>query len=151
MRARSFVLAVVLAKLVGGASGAFGFCWEEAAQTSGLPVELLWAVVQVESGANPTAFGWNTNGTYDYGLGQINSSWAATLGPQRWQAVTTDACYNLKVAGWILRQCIDRHGWNWRGLGCYNASSDHKRAQYARRVIPILEDALARRMGDRPR
>ena len=135
--------AVAVAATVCCTPSAHSFCWEEASECSGLPAELLWAIVQVESGGDPHAINRNLNGSYDFGLTQINSSWYRTLGRDRWAALTQDACYNLKVGAWILRQCLDKHGYNWRGLGCYNANTDWKRARYARKVIPVWRQALA--------
>ena len=135
--------AVALAATLCSPPPAHAFCWEEASAYSGVPVELLWAIVQVESGGHPHALHWNRNGSYDYGLTQINSSWYRTLGRDRWDAVTRDACYNLKVGAWVLRQCLDKLGYTWRGLGCYNATTDWKRARYARKVIPVLRQAMA--------
>jgi soluble lytic murein transglycosylase-like protein len=139
--------AVALAATVCRTPVAYSFCWEEASEYSGLPVELLRAIVQVESGGDPYALNWNPNGSYDYGLTQINSSWYRTLGRDRWEALTQDACYNLKIGAWVLRQCLDKLGYTWRGLGCYNATTDRKRARYARKVIPVLQQTLATSQG----
>jgi soluble lytic murein transglycosylase-like protein len=135
--------ALALAAALCSTLPAHSLCWKEASEYSGLPVELLWAIVQVESGGDPYALNWNQDGSYDVGLTQVNSGWYRTLGRDRWAALTQDACYNLKVGAWILRRCLDKHGYNWRGLGCYNATTDSKRARYARKVIPVWRQALA--------
>lgn len=51
---------------------------------------------------------------------QINSWWFDTLGTERWQALA-DPCFNVRVGAWILRDCIDRHGYTWDGLACYRS------------------------------
>ena len=52
-----------------------------------------------------------------------------------------DACYNVQVGAWILSQCVQRHGYTWAAVGCYNAVSKDRRAVYANRVYRILEIA----------
>jgi len=59
---------------------ASGFCFEEAGNEYGVSPLLLWGIARHESGMNPAAVGRNGNGTYDYGLMQINSRWAKVLG-----------------------------------------------------------------------
>jgi soluble lytic murein transglycosylase-like protein len=48
-------------------------------------------------------------------------------------------CQNTKVGAWILAQCIERHGYTWDAIGCYNATSKHKRIRYAWRVYSALQ------------
>lgn len=45
----------------------------------GISPRLLWSISKGESNFNPLAVNHNTNGSYDFGLMQINSSWAPTL------------------------------------------------------------------------
>ncbi|NPV51714.1 MAG: lytic transglycosylase domain-containing protein [Candidatus Methanofastidiosum sp.] len=105
---------------------------------------LLWGIAKVESGFNPFALNKNANGTYDIGIMQINSSWIPTLKnyglydtKQLW-----DPCYNIYVGAWVLKQCIDRHGYTWEAVGCYNAVSTTKRVKYANKVYKVLEPYL---------
>ena len=56
------------------------FCFEEAGSQYGISPQLLWSIAKTESNFNPRAINRNSNGTYDYGLMQINSSWAKRLG-----------------------------------------------------------------------
>ncbi len=41
--------------------------------------ELLRSIAEAESGLNPAAINRNSNGTYDFGVMQINSSWEKIL------------------------------------------------------------------------
>ena len=116
------------------------FCFEQAGREYDIAPLLLWGIARTESGFNPNAINRNTNGTYDFGLMQINSSWAATLGKKRWNALA-DPCTNVRTGAWILRQCIDKYGYNWRGVGCYNSQTPSKRDRYAAKVESAIRAA----------
>ena len=117
---------------------AYGFCFDEAGRTYGISPLLLRAIAEIESGLNPAAFNRNRNGSYDFGLMQINSFWAKILGIENWLLIG-DPCNNVKVGAWILRQCIDRYGYTWEAIGCYNADSFEKRVRYANKVYGKLK------------
>lgn len=114
------------------------FCFEEAGETYGVSPQLLWAIAKTESNFNPTAVNYNRNGSFDYGVMQINSYWYRELGHQRWMNLN-DACYNVKVGAWILSQCVQRYGYTWRAVGCYNGMSNDTRVRYARRIYRTLK------------
>ncbi|MEN6317937.1 MAG: lytic transglycosylase domain-containing protein [Syntrophaceae bacterium] len=113
------------------------YCFEEAGQLYNISPQLLWSIAKVESNFQPEALNRNRNGTYDFGVMQINSSWRMMLGEERW-AKLGDPCMNVKVGAWILAQCIARHGYTWKAVGCYNAASKNKRDAYARKVYDVL-------------
>ncbi len=125
-------------QLTNPAPGA-AFCFEEAGRDHGVPPALLWAIAKVESSFEPAAINYNTDGSFDFGVMQINSSWAASLGPERWNRLG-DPCDNVKTGAWVLADCLKRHGYTWQGVGCYNALSPEKRAEYARKVIRVLKE-----------
>ena len=116
---------------------ASAFCFEAAGTEYGVSPGLLWSIAKVESGFAPQAVHWNQNGTYDYGLMQINSGWAQRLGPV-WQSLG-DPCTNVKVGAWILAQCVQRYGYMWEAVGCYNSSSERKRQEYARKIYAVFK------------
>jgi len=134
LKARWFLRAAFLVcfflLLAGNASP---FCFEEAGRMYDISPLLLWGIAQTESGFDPAAVNWNSDGSYDFGLMQINSSWASIIGPSLWSRLG-DACTNVKVGAWVLAQCIGRYGYTWEAVGCYNASSPDRRARYATRV-----------------
>jgi len=86
------------------------FCFEEAGSQYGISPQLLWSIAKTESNFNPRAINRNSNGTYDYGLMQINSSWAKRLGK------------------------------TWRAVGCYNSRTPSKGDRYAGKVYRILAE-----------
>lgn len=128
-----FYRGIIIAALIALPSVSFAFCFEEAGREYNISPLLLWSIAKNESGFNPTAVGRNTNGTFDFGVMQINSIWAKTLGKERWIALA-DPCTNVRTGAWILRQCIDKYGYNWTAVGCYNSQTPSKRDRYASRI-----------------
>ena len=120
---------------------AHAFCFEEAAGQYGLDPSLLRAIAKVESGMNPSAISRNTNGTYDYGLMQINTSWAPVLKRNGipWEAVG-DPCSNVIIGAWILRQKINAHGYNWRGIAAYHSLTPNLNVRYANKIAKQLKN-----------
>ena len=96
------------------------FCFKQAGQTYGISPQLIEAIAYQESAFDPVAINHNRNGSFDYGVMQINSWWFETLGKKRWQALS-DPCFNVMVGTWILRDCIDRYGYTWDCLSCYRS------------------------------
>jgi soluble lytic murein transglycosylase-like protein len=134
---QSFSLAFFVAFLSFPATS-FAFCFEEAGNAYRISPDLLRAISKVESGGNPRAINKNKNSSYDFGVMQINSSWAKTLGLEQWSRLG-DPCTNVKTGAWILAQSMDRHGYSWEAVGYYNAKAPKKRALYIRRVANVLE------------
>ena len=119
-------------------ASASAFCFEEAGATYGIPPLLLWSIAKHESNFNPHAIGRNSNGTYDYGLMQINSCWASTLGRDLWKNLG-NPCTNVKTGAWILSRCIRRHSYNWKAIGCYNSNTPRLGTKYASRIADVLK------------
>jgi soluble lytic murein transglycosylase-like protein len=119
----------------------FAFCFEEAGRMYGISPQILWGIAKVESNLDPSTVNWNQDGTYDFGIMQINSSWYTALGKEIWNRLG-DPCINVYVGAWVLAQCIQRYGNTWEAVGCYNASSKSKRVRYAERVYDALRKRL---------
>lgn len=115
------------------------FCFDEAGTVYRISPQLLESIARTESNLNTNAINRNANGSFDYGLMQINSYWVRTYGLSS-NDLMNDACYNVKVGAWILRQCMDHYGYNWNAVGCYNAASKAKRARYAWKVFTNLRN-----------
>lgn len=126
--------------VVAKATSAGAFCFEEAGRTYNLSPDLLISISKHESNFKPDAVGWNTNGTYDFGPMQINSSWAPTLKKHgiKWSSLA-DPCTNVKVGAWILSQCFAKYGPTWEAVGCYNSQTPSKRDAYARKVANVYK------------
>ena len=131
-----FCLALLL--ILATAHSAYPFCFDEAGAEYGISPLILRAIAKVESNFNPGAINWNRNGSYDFGLMQINSSWAHVLGLERWNTLG-DACYNTRTGAWILANCMSKYGYSWEAIGCYNSQTPNKRDRYARAVFRQLQ------------
>ncbi|WP_126448139.1 lytic transglycosylase domain-containing protein [Sulfuricystis multivorans] len=123
-------------------------CWEAASESYGIPVEVLKAVAKTESGFNANARNVNSDGTYDVGIMQINSSWLPKL--EKYgvtEESLKDACTNVKVGAWILSNNAKKLGWNWNAIGAYNvgcakldkAECVRRRNQYAWKIHAALK------------
>lgn len=123
-----------------GEAPAHPFCFSSAESEYGVSAVLLRAMAFHESGNNPRAVNYNKDGSYDFGLMQINSGWYSSLGPNRWDRLG-DPCYNTRVGAWILARCVQRHGYTWEAVGCYNAKSSSKRIKYAWNIYSSLQRA----------
>jgi len=136
---RRLILATLLGTVLGFSATAGAFCFEEAGAMYGIAPRLLWTISKGESNFNPAAVNYNTNGSYDFGLMQINSSWAPTL--RRigipWEALA-DPCTNVKVGAWVLAQCVQDYGYTWAAVGCYNSRTPSKRDKYAAKIARLL-------------
>lgn len=111
-------------------------CWKQAEARYGVPVSLLYAIAKQESGLRSNAIGKNSNGTYDLGLMQINTSWLPKLAKYGIDAKTLilDPCVNLMTGAWVLANNFKDMGYNWRAVGAYNARAEHRRIRYANSV-----------------
>ncbi len=106
------------------------FCFEDAGAQFGVSPEILRTIAKEESDFNAIAINLNKNGTYDFGLMQINSKWVNILGLEAWLALR-EPCYNVKVGAWILSQCIRRYGYTWEAVGCYHSQGNISKKRYA--------------------
>ncbi len=113
-------------------------CFDEAGNQYSINPLILRAIAKVESNFNPRAINWNSNGSYDFGLMQINSSWAPALGKERWNSLG-DTCTNIKTGAMILANCMKKYGYTWEAIGCYNSQTPDKRDRYARTVFKQLQ------------
>jgi len=130
---------MLLGSILGYGGSANAFCYGEAGAMYSIAPRLLWTISKGESNFNPAAVNYNTNGSYDFGLMQINSSWAPTLRKMGipWEALA-DPCTNVKVGAWVLAQCVLDYGYTWAAVGCYNSRTPSKRNRYASRIARLM-------------
>ena len=122
-------------------------CLERAADWANVHPTLLRAIAWVESSGNPSTLNWNSNGSYDVGLMQINSWWYTRGLASIWPRLG-DPCVNAAAGSWVLKQCMDEYGYTWDAIGCYNAGSgwskSPKRRAAAQRYIRKVHNVIAR-------
>lgn len=114
------------------------FCYEDAGTAYGINPSLLESIAEIESSSNPRAINRNRDGSIDMGLMQVNSLWITTLRLDSGRLLS-DPCYNVKAGARILKYCIDKHGYTWKAVGCYNATSKYKRVGYSWKVYNKLK------------
>ncbi|CAJ0781272.1 hypothetical protein R8510_04852 [Ralstonia chuxiongensis] len=116
-------------------SGAYADCLDDAAARYSLDPHLVRAIAWHESGMSATAVNRNSDGSYDIGLMQINSSWQPTLARAGISMQSLwDPCVNAYVGTWILSSNIARFGPTWKAVGAYNATSPAKQLHYANQI-----------------
>jgi soluble lytic murein transglycosylase-like protein len=120
------------------------FCFDEAGNAYGINSGLLKGIAKVESGMNPNSVNINSNGSKDLGLMQINSSWISGMRLD-YGRLMSDPCYNVMTGARILKICIDKHGYEWKAVGCYNAVSSNKRVDYSWKVFNMMKKAQGRK------
>ena len=138
---RNLIPAALLLTITSFTGAAYAFCFEEAGAMYRIAPKLLRTISKGESNFNPTAVNYNTNGSYDFGLMQINSSWAPALRKMGipWETLA-DPCTNVKVGAWVLAGCFNDYGYTWSAVGCYNSRTPSKRDRYAFRIARLMSE-----------
>jgi soluble lytic murein transglycosylase-like protein len=79
---------------------------------------------------------------YSVGVMQIHSSWFPVLKEIGFdvERLKKDACYNVQVGAWILKQHINEAGGNvWKGVARYNAKAKTKQLKYVKKIKLAME------------
>lgn len=103
-------------------------CINESAIQYHVPATMILSVIKTENGSNGSRVK-NTNGTYDLGVMQINTSWLPILQKKgiSEEELRSNPCVNVHVGTWILAQGI-ANSEGWRGVGNYHSyTSKHNR------------------------
>src|SRR3989338_3430907 len=110
-------------------------CINDAAYEYHVPAKLIISVLNVEGGKVGQAVK-NTNGSYDLGPMQINTSWQKPLQQQgvSLQQVRDDACTNIKVVTWILSRNIADGKDLFDGIGDYHSHTTRFNQQYSYQI-----------------
>ena len=115
------------------------FCFAAAGAYYHISPQLLVAISRYESGLNPGAINYNTDGSYDYGLMQINTIHADDLNRVGipWSSLS-DPCTNVMVGAWLLSQRVREYGYTWKAVGAYHSKTPGLRDRYAMEVAKLL-------------
>lgn len=135
-------------------------CLYQEANRQSIPPELILAVMKTEGG-KLGQFQKNTNGSYDIGPMQINSTWIPKLAKKLNESTSRveftlayNGCWNMAVGAWILRDAINeayqKSGGKvisvreiWQGVAWYNSHTPKYGTPYAWRVHGNLKKILA--------
>jgi soluble lytic murein transglycosylase-like protein len=117
-------------------------CYVVAGQRYNIDPVLIYSIAEQESTHNARAFNSNSNGTSDYGVMQVNSSWLPVLHKEYGanKQDLYDPCYNIHVGSWILAQSFQRLGYSWNAVGAYNVgfsptqNKERLRVEYANKI-----------------
>jgi soluble lytic murein transglycosylase-like protein len=139
-------------------------CFQQAAEHHNIPVELLIAVAEAESGLAPFAI--NRAGvailphsrgeaeatlhrigaeraTFDVGIMQVNRWWFEKYGEPYQKGL--DVCFNVDFGARILAMSIRDHGFTWEAVGSYHSPTGWRKNAYAQRIFGRLSRILDKR------
>ena len=120
-------------------------CLMLAAQTYAVPPAVMLGIYKAEGGKIGQEVS-NTNGSYDLGPMQINTVWMPELAKE-WgvnektarQWVRDDACTNMNVSAWILKNHYLRTGNMTQAIAHYHSRTPDIGQRYQQRVVRIME------------
>lgn len=120
-------------------------CIHQASQGNAWLEKTLWGLRDQEAGWAGAEIK-NTNGTYDLGVLQVNSSWvprlAAMLGRSEGKVRTWlqyDPCFNVEAGRWIFVYALGQSKDFWKAVGLYHSPTDWRQQRYARSVAGHLK------------
>ncbi len=128
------------------ASKILAACLMLASQTYSVPSAVLVGIYKVEGGEIGQEVK-NTNGSHDLGPMQINTVWLPKLADKwgvnqstahKW--VRDDACTNVGVAAWILKEHINETGSLSQAIAHYHSRTKRHGARYQKKVLSILKE-----------
>jgi Transglycosylase SLT domain len=120
----------------------FLVCMVAAASFYNLPPRVLPSI-QVVEGGRPGTISWNTDGSSDLGVMQVNTRWVprfAEITGMTHEAVRTrliaDPCFNIAAAGAIMRLCLNEsRGDLLRAVGFYHSHTPVRADEYQAKVL----------------
>ena len=123
-----------------GVTGSLRACVTHAARQYHVP-ELLYRAILLTEGGRIGGISQNTNGSYDMGPAQVNSTHLpelARMGITR-DRVINDGCLNIHIGAWVLAGALGGHTPDnaaefWRRVGNYNSSTPRYNVAYQRKV-----------------
>ncbi|AGN82294.1 MULTISPECIES: lytic transglycosylase domain-containing protein [Pseudomonas] len=129
------LLAGVLTEM---SSAAHADCFADAAARYRVSEKLLRAIQVTENrpGKADAVSPKNSDGSWDIGLMQINSSWLPALSKYGiGEKELLDRCVSANVGAWILASNIASHGHVWKAVGAYNSPNEKSQRIYIQKVM----------------
>ena len=121
-------------------------CLMLASQTYDVPPAVMLGIMKAEGGQIGQQVK-NTNGSYDLGPMQINTVWIPELA-KSWGVnqktainwVRDDACTNMGVSAWILKNHLIETGNIKQAVAHYHSRTPRYGVKYQKRVFDIMEN-----------
>lgn len=118
-------------------------CINQAVVSYAVPASLIMAIIFVEGGRNGIRMS-NTNGTFDYGVMQINSAWLPDVARQFGYSaydLQFDACKNVNAGTWILRKTLNTevHQSLMYAVGAYHSRTPALNYDYSVQVLSAYQ------------
>ena len=116
-------------------------CINQAAIAYHVPAKLILAVMKKEGGKNGLAVK-NTNGTYDYGVMQINSIWVHKIAAYGYTAqdLQYNPCKNVMVGTWILSKGLAEKGPAWNSVANYHSHTPRYNQIYRDKLLKTYQN-----------
>ena len=114
-------------------------CVQDASQFHTVNPTVLRAIIKVESGGKAQTIAKNSNNTFDYGAGGINTIHLPEL--KKHGIAPSDLmnpCINVYVAAWHLSKKIAQFGNTWYGIAAYHSATPY----FNNRYQVLLHNAL---------
>jgi len=136
---RALIAIAVDLALTLAAQSACADCFDDAGAYQHVNPMVLRAIAWQESHNRPNATHLNANGSFDYGVMQINSIHLRELARYHIDRDTLmQPCKNVYIAAWHLRGKMDKYGNTWAAVGSYHSETPTERDLYARHIAAIL-------------
>jgi soluble lytic murein transglycosylase-like protein len=149
-RARHFATALAAVAAFHG-SVAHADCFDESARYHNVNPWILRAIAAQESGFNASAVARNTDGSIDRGMTGINSIHLPELARFGITAGDLlDSCKSIYLAGWHLRNMVNKFGNTWEAVGAYNSKTPSKRDVYKEKIRRIIDFWIAKGIMPQP-
>lgn len=126
-------------------------CFDESAHYHNVNPWILRAIAAQESGFKASAVARNTDGSIDRGMTGINSVHMPELARYGITADDLlDSCKSIYLAGWHLRNMVNKFGNTWEAVGAYNSKTPSKRDVYKQKIRRIIDFWIAKGIMPKP-
>jgi soluble lytic murein transglycosylase-like protein len=101
-----------------------------------IPKKIYYKIAKLESNFDPFAINYNSDGTKDVGLMQVNTVLAKECGIKN-HKLLFDVCTNIYVASLRLNYCKHKYGIGLNMVGCYHSESKDKKQKYIKKYLAL--------------
>lgn len=121
-------------------------CTQKASKHYNVDPFVLQTLLKLEGGRIGTIRRNKSNGTFDYGVMQVNTSSIEEV--YRLQKIkinkdmlANDPCYNIHIGTWVLAMKIkNANGDIWKGVGNYHSKTRVHHVRYLRDAVKVYKE-----------